>query len=1236
MLSSLVMGAQSAWAQWVQDGAAICTATGSQDYPVLVSDGAGGAIITWRDARSGSWDIYAQRVDASGSALWTANGVAICTTTENQQNPQLVSDGAGGAIITWWEFGNEDIYAQRVNASGNVLWTANGVAICTAAGSQHPQLVSDGAGGAVITWYDYRGSNGDIYAQRVNANGSTLWTTNGVAICSAVGSQYPQLVSDGAGGAIITWQDCRSGSYDIYAQRVSASGNVLWTANGAAICIATGIQDYPVLVSDGAGGAIITWRDARSGSDIYAQRVNASGTALWTANGVAICTAPGVQSAPQLVLDVAGGAMITWQDNRNDPCDIYAQRVNASGSRLWTANGVAICTAASSQYNPQLVSDGVDGAIITWFDPRSGNYDIYAQRVNASGNVLWTANGVAICTATEYQQHPQLISDGAGGAIIAWDDKRSGSYYDIYAQGIDRSGIPGAFPYACSLNEIYSYERGQGTKTVSAWQSAGPPDGRGTPLGYLGRVVLRFVNDVIDQPGPDIRVYELGHSYPPSIDENYLVEASVDAVHWASLGTAPGDIADFDLAAGGLAIARFVRITDLPPNESLALPSYDPAAMGADIDAVVALNCINMERNCSDGIDNDGDGLTDCQDPDCQIDADRDGYYAPPCGSDCNDSDGNVHPGKTEVCNNGIDDDCNGAVDCDDQNCLVIDSDGDGVADCNDACPYPDQICQLFEPVAGAPANPERNFDIVLAAGQGITVDELSEDIMAIYNVFRGLPLIADVMDRVTFWRCLESPPEQSSDRNKDTFKKAFDAFKLDAFMVRLPSARNTNATTGKMGDPPYAVISADPSAGEVGVITALHELGHVAFGLADEYNRSYLYCQDGTTCKNRINCLGDAAMMLPNVFRATSDCEDVRSIVTGAYGRDASPCHEFCRWQDLLGLTKGIYRLGDDENNNLMRARCEYTSLADNNGYGEVGNLRARNIILNPSAIHFNNYSYAIEGSPYQSAEDTIHRTFHFYLRLGPSYCFADSIRIEEGTPVNPAPASTAIFLQLLDHDGNVVERRAVWDPRYETLNDSLPGTGEVQAEYIIGHDRTAQRWQVLEPDSTVLTQGSLGAAFLDYSRRINFTDVDCWATDADGDAIPDAFDNCPAIPNPDQMDTDGDGTGDVCESPTEATIPPPSAPKSFALKAVFPNPFNPQTTILYSLPVKAFVHLAIFDARGCLVKTLIDGLESAGQGLITWNGENENGTEVASGVYFCRLTAGKETISKKMVLLR
>ena len=65
----------------------------------------------------------------------------------------------------------------------------------------------------------------------------------------------------------------------------------------------------------------------------------------------------------------------------------------------WTADGVALCTAANDQINPQIVSDGSGGAIITWQDYRGGNYDIYAQRVNASGAVQWTADGVAVCTA---------------------------------------------------------------------------------------------------------------------------------------------------------------------------------------------------------------------------------------------------------------------------------------------------------------------------------------------------------------------------------------------------------------------------------------------------------------------------------------------------------------------------------------------------------------------------------------------------------------------------------------------------------------------------------------------------------------------------------------------------------------------------------------------------------------------------------------------------------------------
>jgi hypothetical protein len=343
-LGAFIIAAPPAWAAWVVDGVALCTATGDQEYPTIASDGAGGAIVTWNDYRSGS-DIYAQRLDASGAARWTANGVPLCTAGGDQYYPMIVSDGWSGAIVTWMDYrsgGGADIYAQKVSASGGVQWTTDGVAICTATGDQHPiTIISDGAGGAIVTWMDYRsGGDAGIYAQRVNAAGAIQWTTDGVAICTATGAQgmgiegYPTTISDGAGGAIVTWFDYRSGNYDIYAQRVNASGAVQWTADGVAICTAAGDQGYPTITSDGAGGALVTWEDWRNetGGDIYAQRVNAMGAVQWTTDGVALCTATRIQYYPTITSDGSGGAIVTWNDYRSGSWDVFAQKVDATGS----------------------------------------------------------------------------------------------------------------------------------------------------------------------------------------------------------------------------------------------------------------------------------------------------------------------------------------------------------------------------------------------------------------------------------------------------------------------------------------------------------------------------------------------------------------------------------------------------------------------------------------------------------------------------------------------------------------------------------------------------------------------------------------------------------------------------------------------------------------------------------------------------------------------------------------
>ncbi len=83
-------------------------------------------------------------------------------------------------------------------------------------------------------------------------------------------------------------------------------------------------------------------------------------------------------------------------------------------------------------------------------------------------------------------------------------------------------------------------------------------------------------------------------------------------------------------------------------------------------------------------------------------------------------------------------------------------------------------------------------------------------------------------------------------------------------------------------------------------------------------------------------------------------------------------------------------------------------------------------------------------------------------------------------------------------------------------------------------------------------------------------------------------------------------------------------------------PNPFNPSTTIRFYLPERVHVTLGVYDVSGRSVATLIDGYRDRGAHAVEWNGRDARGGDIASGIYFYRLRAGKETVTKKMALLR
>jgi FlgD Ig-like domain len=448
LLALSLFAPDSARAAWTANGNLVCSAANDQTNLIMAPDGGGGMFIVWQDDRAGNADLYATRLTSAGSvaAGWPANGYAVCTAAGDQKLPVIAPDGAGGFYLAWEDYrvpgGESDLYLQRVTGSATLAagWPANGLAVCALAHSQGFPCMIAGTSGAIVAWQDERsGTSTDVYVQRVSGAAAPQWTANGVALCTAAGHQmFPTIASDGADGAIVAWQDARNGNTDIDAQRIGSAGTPLWAAGGVPVCGATDDQLTPRIVADAGGGAIVEWDDDRDfNSDVYTQRLNASGVAQWGADGVALCTDLSEQYSAAIVADGMGGAIVTWTDYRGGGGDLYAQRINASGATQWLANGAVMCDATGEQFDAQAVSDLANGMYLVWADARggAGASDIYAARVTSSGAIAkgWLANGSLVCNAINAQQRPAVLADGAG-CFVAWADERNGvGSGDVYA-----------------------------------------------------------------------------------------------------------------------------------------------------------------------------------------------------------------------------------------------------------------------------------------------------------------------------------------------------------------------------------------------------------------------------------------------------------------------------------------------------------------------------------------------------------------------------------------------------------------------------------------------------------------------------------------------------------------------------------------------------------------------------------------------------------------------------------
>lgn len=157
-----------------------------------------------------------------------------------------------------------------------------------------------------------------------------------------------------------------------------------------------------------------------------------------------VCVNSARQSAPQVVSDSLGGMYIAWQDERNESLEIYVQHLDSNGDPLWQENGIPIIeTVGGWQYEFSIVNDNHNGCIVVWSDTRSGySGDIYGQRINSAGSLLWEANGKILVKAPNYQGKPKIISSGQDKFILVWEDKRNDPVItDLYVNQVDINGV---------------------------------------------------------------------------------------------------------------------------------------------------------------------------------------------------------------------------------------------------------------------------------------------------------------------------------------------------------------------------------------------------------------------------------------------------------------------------------------------------------------------------------------------------------------------------------------------------------------------------------------------------------------------------------------------------------------------------------------------------------------------------------------------------------------------------
>ncbi len=399
----------------------------------------GNFVLAWEDRRDCNSDVYLQIYDAVGNRVGENIKANDDETRTDQRNVALCPLGEGRFLVVWDDWRNDpgDIYGQIFSEDGLRI----GANFRVNEGSwlqYHPSCAADSEGNFVVSWQDGRGTSWDIYARRFDRNGNPLgsdFLVNDDNTTSFQGD--PEVAVRADGSFIIVWSDERQGNSDVYGQRYSANG-VPIGGNFLVNEVISGNQSAPGIAIDPSGKFFVSYTDDREGSpDIYLVQFDQMGNRIGTIK-VNDDSGNNSQGMSSLTIVGDGNIWVVWEDCREGNQDVYGQQLRDT-IRVGRNFKVNDDTLSSHQRCSFIGVDGRGEFLVAWEDERNGDIDIYGQRFDSLGNLIGENFKVSDESNLSYQFYPSVARDFSGKTLITWTDTREGDP-DIYGQFYDEEG----------------------------------------------------------------------------------------------------------------------------------------------------------------------------------------------------------------------------------------------------------------------------------------------------------------------------------------------------------------------------------------------------------------------------------------------------------------------------------------------------------------------------------------------------------------------------------------------------------------------------------------------------------------------------------------------------------------------------------------------------------------------------------------------------------------------------